>query len=233
MKTIVAGVMLLLLFLVPDPSLAGSEGCARDFWGKCKGDSWGCGGGVHYTSHYTSYCYRHCAKDFWGRCADGRPRWRRPNWENNGYHQSKRPAATFIAAPSASPAPCGGVDKISMKNAKAAADDAWMVRCATTTASASQSQQRQDMRHNCDPSTPVSPALVIKKVYFRCVVEATPCRAPTGNASERYERRYEEDDNDDDKKPGRRGSPGSSLLTASLSRSSRALGRLAGVEGKR
>ena len=33
MKTIVAGLTLLLLFLIPEPSLAGSDGCARDFWG--------------------------------------------------------------------------------------------------------------------------------------------------------------------------------------------------------
>ena len=83
MKTIVAGLTLLLLFLIPEPSLAGSENCARDFWGKCKGASWsnGNGNGVHYAS----YRYRHCAKDFWGRCADGRPRWRRHRDNDNGY----------------------------------------------------------------------------------------------------------------------------------------------------
>jgi len=201
MKTIVAGVMLLLLFLVPDPSLAGSEGCARDFWGKCKGDSWGRGGGVHYTSHYTSYRYRHCAKDFWGRCADGRPRWRRPsNWENNGYHQSAGRGDVDRGAVCQLRRRVVGVEKTSMKNAKRAADDAWMGAVRYDHGERFQDlNNAKDVRHNCDPSTPVSPALVIKKVYFRCVVEATPCRAPTGNASERYERRYEEDENDDDK----------------------------------
>jgi hypothetical protein len=155
---------------------------------------------VHYTSHYTSYRYRHCAKDFWGRCADGRPRWRRPNWENNGYHQSAGRGDVDRGAVCQLRRRVVGVEKTSMKNAKRAADDAWMGAVRYDHGERFQDlNNAKDVRHNCDPSTPVSPALVIKKVYFRCVVEATPCRAPTGNASERYERRYEEDENDDDK----------------------------------
>jgi hypothetical protein len=54
----------------------------------------------------------------------------------------------------------------------------------------------KDVRHNCDPS---STTTILKRVFFRCVVEATPCRAPTGAAGERVERRYEEETDEDDK----------------------------------
>ncbi len=54
----------------------------------------------------------------------------------------------------------------------------------------------KDVRHNCDPS---STTTILKRVFFRCVVEATPCRAATGASGERVERRYEEETDDDDK----------------------------------
>jgi hypothetical protein len=59
----------------------------------------------------------------------------------------------------------------------------------------------RDVRHNCDPS---STTTILKRVYFRCVVEATPCRGAAGT-SERVERRYEEEtDDDDDDRPARK-----------------------------
>jgi hypothetical protein len=196
MKTIVAGLTLLLLFLLPDPSLAGSEGCARDFWGKCKGESWGNGGSFRHAS----YRYRHCATDFWGRCADGRPRWRRDHHhhDNGGYVAGRGDVDRgAICQPRRRVV---GIERTSMNKAKRAADDAWMGAVRYDHGERFQDlNNAKDVRHNCDPSTPVSPATIIKKIYFRCVVEATPCRAPTGSASERYERRYEEDDSDDDK----------------------------------
>jgi hypothetical protein len=202
MKTIVAGLMLLLLFLVPDPSLAGSEGCARDFWGKCKGDSWGNGNGNGNGFRYTSYRYRHCAKDFWGRCADGRPRWRSNNGDN-GHHHHHHHAGRGDVDRGAFCQPrrrVVGIERTSKAQARRAADDAWMGAVRYDHGERFQDlNHAKDVRHNCDPSTPVSPAVLIKKVYFRCVVEATPCRGPTGTSEERYERRYEEDDSDDDK----------------------------------
>jgi hypothetical protein len=52
------------------------------------------------------------------------------------------------------------------------------------------------VRHNCDPS---STTTILKRVFFRCVLEATPCRGPSGASGERVERRYEEETDDDDK----------------------------------
>ena len=54
----------------------------------------------------------------------------------------------------------------------------------------------KDVRHNCDPS---STTTILKRVFFRCVLEATPCRGPSGSTGERVERRYEEETDDDDK----------------------------------
>lgn len=208
MKTIVAGLMLLLLFLLPDPSLAGSEGCTRDFWGKCKGASWDNGNGHHHHGngyHHASYSYRHCAKDFWGRCADGRPRWRRHNHDDNGYqhqhgHHHAGRGDVDRGAVCQLRRRVVGVEKTSRAQARRAADDAWMGAVRYDHGERFQDlNHAKDVRHNCDPSTPVSPAVLIKKTYFRCVVEATPCRGPTGTSEERYERRYEEDEGDDDK----------------------------------
>src|SRR5262245_21151508 len=176
MKSIVAGLMLLLLFLVPEPSLAGSD-------------------------HFASYRYRHCAKDFWGRCSDGRPQWRHRdhNHYQGGNYQGGRGDVDRGAF-------CQlrrrvvGVEKTSRAQARRAADDAWMGAVRYDHGERFQDlNHAKDVRHNCDPSTPVSPALLIKKVYFRCVVEATPCRGPTGSSEERYERRYEEDESEEEK----------------------------------
>ena len=52
----------------------------------------------------------------------------------------------------------------------------------------------KDVRHNCGPS---STTTILKRVFFRCVVEATPCRAPLGDTV-RVERKYEDDKGDDD-----------------------------------
>jgi len=65
-------------------------------------------------------------------------------------------------------------------------------------------EQKVTLHRPIPPSGKLQTVAEVTGIYdkgkgARCVVEATPCRAPTGNASERYERRYEEDENDDDK----------------------------------
>jgi hypothetical protein len=196
MKTFLAGLMLLLVFMVSDntDSFAGSENCRKDFWGKCQGAgaSW----------HHAGFRYRHCAKDFWGRCADGRPRWRHNNDNGHGHgHGHWRDRGEVDRGAFCHPRRrIVGIEATSKSRARRAADDAWMGAVRYDHGERFQDlNHAKDVRHNCDPSTPVSPAVVIKKTYFRCVVEATPCRAPTGTTEERYERRYEEEAGDDDK----------------------------------
>jgi hypothetical protein len=185
MKTIAAGLMLLLLFLIPDDSFAGSGHCARDFWGNCAG---GRGHGhrqaASWRERYSYGHYRHCAKDFWGRCADGRPRWR------GHHHHVERgdvdrglfchPRGRVI-----------GTEQKTREKARYAADDAWMGAMRYDFGERFQDlNYAKDVRHNCDLS---SKTPFLKSARFRCVVEATPCRAPAGAAEERVETRYEEE----------------------------------------
>lgn len=184
MKTIAAGVMLLLLlFLVPKESVAG-EHCARDFWGKCEG------GHPHYAHSWRDDIgyrhYRHCAKDFWGRCADGRPRWR---YDNAEYQASRgdvdrgafcHPRRRVV-----------GTEQKTREKARFAADDAWMGAIRYDFGERFQDlNYAKDVRHNCDLS---SKTPFLKSARFRCVVEATPCRAPAGATEEHFETRYEEE----------------------------------------
>ena len=55
----------------------------------------------------------------------------------------------------------------------------------------------KDVRHNRDPSSTSS---IPKRVHFRCVVEATPCRTQRGTSRKRSSWRYDDDDDDDDRK---------------------------------
>jgi hypothetical protein len=192
MKTIAAGLMLLLLlFMVPEDSFAHGGPCAKDFWGNCKGG---------HRSYRHAYQYRHCAKDFWGRCADGRPRWRRHHHHHDHHHHGwvgsrEEINRGVVCQPRRRVV---GIEQTSRKKAQKSADDAWMGAVRYDHGERYQDiTNAKDVRHNCDPSTPVSPAVLIKKTYFRCVVEATPCRAATGSTEERYERRYEEEEGDE------------------------------------
>jgi hypothetical protein len=179
MKTFAAGLLLLLLlFLVPDDSIAGS-GCGKDFWGNCGGHA-----------RFAGYQYRHCAKDFWGRCADGRPRWRR-----YGHHHHVQSRVEIERGVFCHPRRrVVGTEQGSKEKARLAADDTWMGAVRYDYGERFQDlNHAKDVRHNCDPS---SKTQFLKRARFRCVIEATPCRAPTGAAGERYETRYEEEDDD-------------------------------------
>jgi hypothetical protein len=54
----------------------------------------------------------------------------------------------------------------------------------------------KDVRYNCDQS---STGRILGTPYYRCVVEATPCRAPIGSSEPQVERRYEVEEDDDKK----------------------------------
>jgi hypothetical protein len=214
MKTIAAGLaLLLLLFLVPDDSLAGSETCSNDFWGNCGSRHTRHAGHNGYNGHngYQGFRYRHCSKDFWGRCADGRPRWRRNDDNGHGHHHHHGHGhghrfghihyGRFDRDDVDHGAFCHhrrrvvGEERTSKAKARRAADDAWMGAVRYDHGERFQDlNHAKDVRHNCDPS---STTAILKRTYFRCVVEATPCRGPTGSSDERYERRYEEEEGDD------------------------------------
>jgi hypothetical protein len=189
MKTIAAGLMLLLLlFMIPEDSFAGGGHCAKDFWGNCKGG---------HRSWRHSYQYRHCAKDFWGRCADGRPRWRRHHHHGGGWVGSREEINRgAVCQPRRRVV---GIERTTYRNAKKEAEDAWMSAVRYDHGERFQNlENAKDVRYNCDPSTPVSPAAFVKKTYVRCAVEGTPCRAQTGAAEEKFERRFTNEDDKDD-----------------------------------
>jgi hypothetical protein len=189
MKTIAAGLMLLLLlFLVPNDSFAGSEGCSRDFWGKCQGH--GNGHAWRERIHYRQY--RHCAKDFWGRCADGRPRYHRQHHHDNGHGHHHHAKGDVDRGAFCQPRRrVVGTEQKTREKARFAADDSWMGSVRYDFGERFQDlNYAKDVRHNCDLS---SKTPFLKSARFRCVVAATPCRAPAGAAEERVETRYEEE----------------------------------------
>jgi hypothetical protein len=190
MKTFAAGLILLLALLVADESLAEQGPCAKDFWGNCQG-----------TTRQYGYRYRHCSKDFWGRCKDGRPPWRyeRRNYDRHAerhherrHHHSEVDRGTFCH----NRRRVVGEERPSKEKALRASDDAWMGAVRYDHGERYQDlNHARDVRHNCDPSSTSS---ILKRVHFRCVVEATPCRAPTGTVEAHVERRYEQEESDDD-----------------------------------
>lgn len=189
MKTIAAGLMLLLAILITDVSVAQQELCVRDFWGNCQG-----------SPKRHGYHYRHCAKDFWGRCKDGRPPWR--YGRHHHIHTYRTPVGIERGLSCHPRRRVVGEERTSKAKAQKAADDAWMGAVRYDFGERYQDlNHAKDVRHNCDPSSTSS---ILKRVHFRCVIEATPCRAPTGAVEERIERRYEEEEGDDDDRPRRK-----------------------------
>ena len=90
-----------------------------------------------------------------------------------------------------------GEERPTRVKAQRAADNAWMGSVRYDHGERYQDiNHAKDVRHNCDPS---STTTILKRVFFRCVLEATPCRGPSGSTGERVERRYEEETDDDDK----------------------------------
>ena len=187
MKTIAAGLMLLLMFLVPNESYA-EGGCSRDFWGKCQGS--GNGHAWRERIHYRQY--RHCAKDFWGRCADGRPRYHRHHHHDNGHGHHHHAKGDVDRGAFCQPRRRAvGTEQKTREKARFAADDSWKDSVRHDFGERFQVlNYAKDVRHNCDLS---SKTPFLKTARFRCVVEATPCRAPAGAAEERVETRYEEE----------------------------------------
>jgi hypothetical protein len=187
MKTIAAALVLLVMFLFTDSSFAD---CTKDFWGNCEGTK-----RYRYddeeTNRYRHHDYNnlHCARDFWGRCSYGwryRRHFQRPSYQGGGdtergviCHTRRRVV---------------GEERSSKEKALKAAESAWMGAVRYDFGERYQDlNHAKDVRNNCDPS---SVTRLVKTPYFRCAVEATPCRAPNGSTDVRVERRYEVESED-------------------------------------
>jgi hypothetical protein len=86
-----------------------------------------------------------------------------------------------------------GTEQPSKARARKAAYDAWMGRVRNDYGERYQDLTfAEDPRQVCGVSTPVSPALIIKKLYFRCTVSAKPCQVPATPLA-KIELRYEEE----------------------------------------
>lgn len=155
--------------------------CVTDFWGKC----------YHVARHRHAYRWRyyHGRHRSWGhnRNWDHDRNWRVPGAGERIDHGLFCHARRRVV----------GEERNTRAKAQRASDNAWMGAVRYDHGERYQDlNHAKDVQHNCDPS---STTTILKRVFFRCVVEATPCRAPTGAAGERVERRYEEETDDDDK----------------------------------
>lgn len=161
MKTIAAGLVFLLFFLVPDAN-AGSENgyraraCANNFWG-CKG-------------RYRRHVRRHRPRRHHHR--------RHARRIHHGAHCHTRRRVV-------------GDEKTTKARALRAAERAWMGAVRYDHGERFQDlNNAKDIRRNCDPSS-------VRDQSVRCVVEATPCRAPIGSTDVRLEARAEDNSDDD------------------------------------
>ena len=171
-------------------------------------------GGQRHHSHRNR-----CATDFWGSCtyvAHNRYayRWRyyRPRHQHYRRHRHDRHDGDSYYSSSYYPGSRERIDhglqchsrrrvigeeKSSRARAQRAADNAWMGSVRYDHGERFQDMNHaKDVRHNCGPS---STTTILKRTFFRCSVEATPCRAPLGDTS-RVDRKYEDDTPDDDDK---------------------------------
>ncbi len=94
-----------------------------------------------------------------------------------------------------------GEEQPGKKRAQDAAQKAWMGSVRYDHGERYQDiNHAKDVRQTCDFSSGIGPGLaekIIKRDYFRCVIEATPCRAPPSATEENVERRYETEGDDD------------------------------------
>lgn len=150
--------------------------CVTDFWGKC----------YHVARHRHAYRWRYYSHRRYRHNHHHTRTWYPGSGEriDHGLHCQARRRVV-------------GEERATRAKAQRAADNAWMGSVRYDHGERFQDlNHAKDVRHNCDPS---STTTILKRVFFRCVVEATPCRAPTGASGERVERRYEEETDEDDK----------------------------------
>jgi hypothetical protein len=147
--------------------------CATDFWGNC----------TYVARHRYAYRWRYYRPRY--RYHQGRYYY--PGGRERIDHGLQCHARRRVV----------GEEKSSRARAQRAADNAWMGSIRYDHGERYQDlNYAKDVRHNCGPS---STTTILKRVFFRCSIEATPCRAPLGETT-RIERKYEDDTGDDDDK---------------------------------
>lgn len=169
--------------------------CVTDFWGNCTGVYRRHGqcdteNGDNCTdAHHRHHRHGYCVTDTWGNCTGvyrRQPYWRhiRPRYKSQeGIGQAPlcHPKRRVV-----------GEERGTKAGAQKSADEAWMGAVRYDHGERYQDLNNgKHVRLNCDPSSVTG---VLKRTRFRCVLEATPCRAPLGASEEKVERRYEEDD---------------------------------------
>jgi hypothetical protein len=189
MKIVVAGSMLVLAFLITGNSFADPGPCTKDFWGNCETSR-------HHSRYHHGHRHSHCVRDYWGRCGDGRPRWRHRHHHHHHGHAHHHPRGELDRGIICQPRRrVVGEERKSEERAKKSAESAWMGAVRYDYGERYQDlSHAKDPRFNCDPS---SVSRIVKTPYYRCVVEATPCRAPTGSTESRVERRFEVESDED------------------------------------
>ena len=164
----------------------------------------------HHAQHHNGGDYQgyRCVTDFWGHCtrvAHHRHayRWRYYRRHHHTHYHNRSLERIDPGLQCHARRRVIGEERPTRAKAQRASDNAWMGSVRYDHGERYQDlNHAKDVRHNCDPS---STTTILKRVYFRCVVEATPCRAPLGSTSERVERRYEDEtDDDDDDRPARK-----------------------------
>ena len=163
--------------------------------------------------------YMRCMADFWGNCTavvstrhDYRWRYVRPGVRPREAEPAARAAREAEPAARAREAEVSsgrvretrdstiichprrrvvGDERPSRDDAQRAAENSWMGSIRYDFGERYQDINRaKDVRHVCGPS---SVSTVLKTPHYRCVVEATPCRAPAGPATQPDERRHEKE----------------------------------------
>ncbi len=174
------------------------------------GPSQGGDDGDGYSGHRHHYHKNRCATDFWGNCtyvAHNRYayRWRYYHHRHNRYRRYGSDYYSYAYPGARERIDHGlqcharrrviGEEKSSRARAQRAADNAWMGSVRYDHGERFQDlNYAKDVRHNCGPS---STTTILKRTFFRCSIEATPCRAPLGDTT-RVERKYEDDTPDED-----------------------------------
>jgi hypothetical protein len=86
-----------------------------------------------------------------------------------------------------------GPERRSLARARYSADDMWMGRVRFDYGERYVDiNNAKDKSYLCVASTPVSPAVIIKRVYFRCMTTARPCQAPSTSLEKVPPTLYEE-----------------------------------------
>jgi len=219
MRTIFAGLLFLAVIWVADSNAEGQGQTTNTWPGTVQSDYYG-DNHQHHQHHHRHHNHHYSrfacvSQDFFGNCLryahrqgvytryhHNRHR-RHTDNDENGHQKHWKRDDREQGALCHNRRRVVGEERTSKALARKSSDDAWMGAVRYDHGERYQDlNHAKDVRHNCDPSSTSS---ILKRVHFRCVVDATPCRERSVTAEERYERRYEEtDDDDDDDNKGKR-----------------------------